>query len=447
MTSEVDRFLREYPQVSMIEALLPDANGILRGKWLPRDKLHTVYDGELKFPKTALALDIFGRDVEERVFASGDEDGICLPIKGSLLPAPWSPQGSHGQLMLTMFSADGTPYLGDARQVLKQVVARYNARGWRPVVAAELEFSLLRWDGDRPAHSQANLYRGEAIGGNLYCLDLLKENRRMLEQIHHACLVQKLPFDGVVKESAPSQYEINMRHVDSPVLAARQVLMMKRVIKEVARQHELVASFMPKPFEGEAGNGLHVHCSVLDERGDNIFDNGSDEGSEALRSAIAGCLAYMPDSFAVFAPSFNAYRRFRKGSHAPVTPNWGYENRTVAVRVPAGSPRARRLEHRVAGADANPYLAMAVILAAAMEGIERGLQPGEPVSGDGYSSEEATLPLYMHEALERFRNSRFIADNLGTELQGNFSLTKEQELNEFERHISGFEYHAYLERL
>jgi glutamine synthetase len=431
----------------MIEALLPDANGILRGKWLPRDKLHTVYDGELKFPKTALALDIFGRDVEERVFASGDEDGICLPIKGSLLPAPWSPQGSHGQLMLTMFSADGTPYLGDARQVLKQVVARYNARGWRPVVAAELEFSLLRWDGDRPAHSQANLYRGEAIGGNLYCLDLLKENRRMLEQIHHACLVQKLPFDGVVKESAPSQYEINMRHVDSPVLAARQVLMMKRVIKEVARQHELVASFMPKPFEGEAGNGLHVHCSVLDERGDNIFDNGSDEGSEALRSAIAGCLAYMPDSFAVFAPSFNAYRRFRKGSHAPVTPNWGYENRTVAVRVPAGSPRARRLEHRVAGADANPYLAMAVILAAAMEGIERGLQPGEPVSGDGYSSEEATLPLYMHEALERFRNSRFIADNLGTELQGNFSLTKEQELNEFERHISGFEYHAYLERL
>jgi glutamine synthetase len=447
MALEVDWFLRAHPEVRMIEALLPDANGVLRGKWLPRDKLYKVYKGELKFPKTALSLDIFGRDVEELVFESGDEDGVCLPIEGSLLPTPWSPRGRHGQLMLTMFSPDGSPYLGDARQVLKQVVARYHAVGWRPVVAAELEFSLLRWDGKRPSHSQANPYRGEPIGGNLYGLDVLQENHRMLEQIHQACQIQGLPFDGVVKESAPSQYEINMRHVDSPVLAARQVLMMKRVIKEIARQHDLVASFMPKPFEGEAGNGLHVHCSVLDKNGDNIFNDGGNEGSNELRSAIAGCLLYMPDSFALFAPSFNAYRRFQKGSHAPVTPNWGYENRTVAVRVPAGNPKARRFEHRVAGADANPYLAIAAILAAALDGIEGGLFPGEPVSGDGYSSNDATLPLHMHEALRQFRESRFIGAALGRDLQRSFSLTKEQELAEFERHITSLEYHAYVERL
>jgi glutamine synthetase len=449
MTQEVERFLRAHPEIEMIEALLPDSNGVLRGKWLPRDKLATVYAGELKFPKTALSLDIFGRDVEELVFASGDEDGVCLPIEGSLLPAPWSPGGRQGQLMLTMFDADGEPYLGDARQVLKRVLARYHAYGWRPVVAAELEFSLLRWDGKRPAHSEERDYRGEPLGGNLYGLDVLQDNQRMLEQIHRACELQGLPFDGVVKESAPSQYEINMRHVDNPVLAARQVLMMKRVIKEVARLHDLVASFMPKPFEDQAGNGLHIHCSVLDRNGDNIFDDGSETGTPELRYAIGGCLQHMADSFAIFAPSFNAYRRFRKGSHAPVTPTWGYENRTAAVRVPAGSNKARRLEHRVAGADANPYLAIAVVLAAALDGIERRLAPGRPVSGDGYQVDEDAggLPLYMQKALRVFGGSGFIRSALGEEIQRNFSLTKAQELAEFERHITSLEYYAYVERL
>ena len=447
MALEVDWFLRAHPGITMIEALLPDSNGVLRGKWLPRDKLKKVYKGELKFPKTALSLDIWGRDVEELMFASGDEDGVCLPVEGSLLPTPWSPRGRHGQLMLTMFRADGEPYLGDARQVLKRVVARYHAHGWRPVVAAELEFSLLRWDGRRPAHSERNPYRGEPIGGNLYGLDVLQQNHRMLEQIHRACEIQGLPFDGVVKESAPSQYEINMRHVDNPILAARQILMMKRAIKEIAKQHDFVASFMPKPFEDEAGNGLHVHCSVLDRDGQNIFDDGTERGTFELQSAIGGCLQHMPDSFAILAPSFNAYRRFQKGSHAPTTPNWGYENRTVAVRVPAGSNKARRFEHRVAGADANPYLVFAIILAAALDGIERGLPPGEPIAGDAYSQEGPALPLYMQEALRLFGESSFVSTALGPEMQRTFGLTKEQELAEFERHITSLEYHAYVERL
>jgi glutamine synthetase len=447
MALEVDWFLRAHPEVKMIEALLPDSNGVLRGKWLPRNKLAKVFKGELKFPKTALSLDIWGRDVEELVFASGDEDGVCLPVEGSLLPTPWSPGGRHGQVMLTMFRPDGQPYLGDPRQVLKRVLRRYHKRGWRPVVAAELEFSLVRWDGRHPHHSEARTYRGQSIGGNLYSLDVLQQNHQMLEQIHRACQVQGLPFDGVVKESAPSQYEINMRHVDNPALAARQILMTKRVIKEVARQHDLVASFMPKPFSGEAGNGLHLHCSVIDEEGRNIFDDGTERGTFELRAAIGGCLAYMAESFAIFAPSYNAYRRFRRGSHAPITPNWGYENRTVAVRVPAGSGKARRLEHRVAGADANPYLVMAVILAAALDGIEEGLDPGLPVSGDGYSEDEPSLPLYMPDALQLFGNSAFISSALGTEMQRNFRLTKEQELAEFESHITSLEYHAYVESL
>jgi glutamine synthetase len=448
MAIEVDWFLRAHPEITMVEALLPDANGILRGKWVPRGKLAKIYQGELKFPKTALSLDIWGRDVEELVFASGDEDGVCRPIEGSLLPTPWSPAAQHGQVMLSLFEPDGSPYLGDPRQVLKQVVARYRERGWRPVVAAELEFSLVEWDGRGPTHAGANPASREPVTGNLYGLDVLHRHQAMLEEMQRACEVQDLPFDGVVKESAPSQYEFNMQHVDNPVLAARQILMMKRLIKGIAERHGLVASFMPKPFQGEAGNGLHVHCSVLDREGRNVFDNGGESGTPELKHAIAGCLRHMPDSFLIFAPSFNGYRRFQKGSHAPTYPGWGYENRTVALRVPAGSPAARRIEHRVAGADANPYLVLAVILAAALDGIEQRLEPPPPISGDGYSREgEEQLPIFMQDALRIFGESEFIRRALGRTLQHTFALTKDQEITEFLRHITTMEYQTYLQRL
>lgn len=448
MAIEVDWFLRAHPEITTVEALLPDSNGILRGKWVPRSKLEKIYRGDLKFPRTALSLDIWGRDVEELVFASGDQDGVCRPIEGSLLPTPWSPDGQHGQVMLSLYDPDGSPCLADPRQVLKRVLARYQERGWRPVVAAELEFSLVAWDGHAPQHAGANPDSQEPLTGNLYGLDVLHRHQPMLEEIRRACEIQQLPFDGVVKESGAAQYEINMQHVDNPVLAARQVLMTKRLIKGVAERHGLVASFMPKPFQDEPGNGLHVHCSVLDRQGRNIFDNGGENGTPELLQAVAGCLRHMPDSFAILAPSFNAYRRFQKGSHAPTYPAWGYENRTVALRVPAGSPSARRIEHRVAGADANPYLVLAVILAAALDGIEQNLEPPPPVTGDGYSRDDVEqLPIFMQDALGLFRRSDFIARALGKEMQYTFALTKDQEINEFLRHITTMEYQTYLQRL
>jgi glutamine synthetase len=447
MSVEADWFLRAHPEITTIEALLPDCNGVMRGKWLPRHKLAKIFEGELKLPKTALSLDIWGRDVEELVFASGDADGICRPVEGSLLPTPWAAGGQHGQVMLSMFNADGSPYLGDPRHVLKQVLSRFHEAGWRPVVAAELEFSLVTLDRDIPYHTCPAPAGRTPVGGNTYGLDVLNNHSEMLEDLRLACEVQDLPFDGVVKESAPSQYEINMQHVDNPVLAAKQVIQMKRLIKGVAAKHGLVASFMAKPFEDEAGNGMHVHCSVLNESGVNIFDDGSELGTELLRNAIAGCLKFMPDSVAIFAPSFNAYRRFQPGCHAPTYPCWGYENRTVAVRVPAGSNSARRLEHRVAGADANPYLLFSVLLSAMLEGMQQKLNPPLPVSGDGYAQEKETLPVYIQDAVKIFSESEFIRDNLGPEFQRIFTLTKEQEIAEFRRRITDLEYQSYLEKL
>lgn len=447
MSLEADWFLRAHPEITTIEALLPDCNGVMRGKWVPRHKLAKIFDGELKLPKTALSLDIWGRDVEELVFASGDADGICRPVEGSLLPTPWTADGQHGQIMLSMFDADGAPYLGDPRHVLKQVMTRFQESGWRPVVAAELEFSLVTWDETIPYHTCPSPAGSGPVGGNTYGLDVLNHHHAMMEDLRLACEVQDLPFDGVVKESAPSQYEINMQHVDNPILAAKQIIMMKRLIKGVAAKHNLIASFMAKPFEEEAGNGMHVHCSVLDENGVNIFDDGGEKGTALLQNAIGGCLTYMAESVAVFAPTYNAYRRFQKGCHAPTFPSWGYENRTVAIRVPAGSPAARRLEHRVAGADANPYLLFAVLLSGILEGIRENLSPGDPISGDGYAQEEASLPVYMPDAVRLFSESDFIRNALGSELQRIFTLTKEQELDEFRRRITTLEYQSFLERL
>jgi glutamine synthetase len=314
------------------------------------------------------------------------------------------------------------------------------------VVAAELEFSLVHWDNSLPRHTCPAPTGGQPVGGNMYGLDVLHQHQQMMEDLRLASELQDLPFDGVVKESAPSQYEINMQHVANPVLAAKQILMMKRLIKGVAHKHGLVASFMPKPFENVAGNGMHIHCSVLDQHGVNIFDDGTESGTELLHQAVAGCLQHMADSMIIFAPGFNSYRRFQPGTHAPTYPSWGYENRTVAVRVPAGSHAARRLEHRVAGADSNPYLLIAVVLAAMLDGIEHHASPGKPIRGDGYAQKSGSLPGYMHDALQLFRSSDFIHGALGGELQRIFTLTKEQEAAEFRRRISLLEYQSYLER-
>ena len=333
--------------------------------------------------------------------------------------------------------------------MLKSVLTRYQEAGWRPIVAAELEFSLVSWDESIPTHTCPTPPRGSPIGGNTYGLDVLNHHSAMMEDLRLACELQDLPFDGVVKESAPSQYEINMQHVVNPVLAAKQIIMMKRLIKGVATKHNLIASFMAKPFEDEAGNGMHVHCSVLDESGANIFDDGTERGTPLLHNAIGGCLAHMAESVAIFAPSYNAYRRFQPGCHAPTWPSWGYENRTVAVRVPAGSNAARRLEHRVAGADANPYLLFAVLLSAMLDGIEQNLSPGDPITGDGYSQgeEEESLPVYMPDAVREFSRSDFVRNALGSELQRIFTLTKEQEIAEFRKRITTLEYQSYLEKL
>jgi glutamine synthetase len=219
--------------------------------------------------------------------------------------------------------------------------------------------------------------------------------------------------------------------------------MLKRAIRNVARNHNKLASFMAKPFAEQVGNGMHVHFSLMDDQGNNLFDNNTEQGSELLNQAVAGCLATMADSMAIFAPNINSYRRMVPGCYAPLAPNWGFENRTTAIRIPGGDHSARRIEHRVAGADANIYLTVATMLAGALYGIENKLVAPAAVEGDA-GDIAPELPHFWNDAITQFEQSAFIREYLGTELQRNFSLSKRMEKQEFDSRVTAMEYDAYL---
>jgi len=331
--------------------------------------------------------------------------------------------------------------------MLERLMERFASHGLRPVLASEMEFFLFRDENDslgRPVHTQSDRVGGALGSGQTYCIDTMEDMSELMHGIRDACVVQGLPIDTLIKESAPSQYEINLYHSPDALVAADQAVLLQRTIKGVAKQQGLRATFMAKPFGDLAGSGMHVHCSLIDTDGNNAFDDGTGKGNDLLRQAIAGCLATMEESMLLFAPNLNSYRRFQRGTHAPLAPSWGYENRTVSLRVPADVPAATRIEHRVSGADANPYLVIAAILAGMLHGIENKLQAPEPMEGNAYDKLPASLPRYWPDALARFESSKFIGDNFGAEFQRVYSLTKRQEMDEFDRQVTPLEYDACL---
>lgn len=443
---QVQAFLDEHPDIEVFEIMLPDIAGGLRGKWVTRDKIQKVFAGEIKLPLSALAFDVWGRDVEAWVFNSGDGDGLCVADIRTLAPVPWLKRPT-GQLIISLKQVTGEPCSYDSRYILKGLMDRFAQLGLTPVLASEMEFHLFGMEDDalgRPTHTQTDRVGGALHSGQTYCIETMESMSDLMHGIRDACAAQNLPVDTLIKESAPSQYEINLYHCPDALLAADQAVLLQRAIRGVAKEHQLRATFMAKPFGDIAGNGMHIHCSLVDSEGKNAFDNGTDTGNELLRQAVAGCLATMEESMLLFAPNLNSYRRFQRGTHAPLAPTWGYENRTVSVRVPADSPAATRIEHRVSGADANPYLVIAAILSGMLYGIENKLEAPEPLEGNAYDQVPPSLPRYWPDALARFESSQFIGDNFGREFQSIYTLLKQQELDEFDRMVTALEYDACL---
>ena len=254
---------------------------------------------------------------------------------------------------LWMFDENHQPFLADPRQALAHIANRFHALGLYPVIATELEFYLVDPDADN-AVPPISPYTGKRLDSDaIMSIDELDVFGEFLWDVYAECALQNVPADSAIAENGVGQFEINLRHVDNPLKAADDAILFKRIIKGVARKHRFAATFMAKPYGPRSGSGFHVHFSLLDKNGRNVFDNGTEDGSPMLANAVAGMLKAMPESALLFAPHFNSFRRLRPDTHAPTSVSWGYENRTTAIRIPGGSNEARRIEHRDAGADAN----------------------------------------------------------------------------------------------
>ena len=384
-----------------------------------------------RFPMSVLNLDIWGEDIEDSplVFEMGDADGILRPTERGFMPMPWL-EAPTALLPIWMFRENGQPYEGDPRHALRAVVDRYKARGLTPVVAMELEFFLIDDSGKTlqvPPSPRSGKRRKAAETLSIRALDAFDT---FFTDLYDACEAMDIPADTAISETGLGQFEINMMHSDDALRAADDAWLFKLLVKGLARRHGFAASFMAKPYPEYSGSGLHTHFSLIDDAGRNVFDNGGPEGTPLLRQAIAGCLHAMHDSALVFAPHANSYQRLVPEAHAPTAICWGYENRTVAVRVPSGNPSARRIEHRVAGGDVNPYLMLAAILGAGLMGIEGQMQAPEPVTGNAYAMPELRqIPGSWAEAIDIFERSPIIAELFGPELVRNYILTKRQELH------------------
>jgi len=443
--SPVRQFLQDHPDVQTIEVVLTDLNGIFRGKWLPSSQIDKVLEGKMKMSLTSLSADVWGRDVPVLCRKTGDGDGICTALEKSIRLLPWLGRPT-GQLMLQLNTEDGEPWGYDPRVVLQRVLKRYKKLGLTPVSAPELEFYLLpeqRSPEGVPSIPPTRANGSSLVGGQLYSTEVMQEQAELLHEMREASEFMNLPLEGIVKELAPSQYELNLVHDGDALKAADNAQMLKQTIKSVARKHGFIATFMAKPFGDRDGNGYHTHVSILDKNGANIFDDGTELGSDQLRHAIAGLASTMEDSMLIFAPHHNSYRRLRRGVHGPLIPTWGYENRYVALRIPNGDGEARRVEHRIAGADANPYLVLAVILAGILHGMENKLMPDEPATG-GPPDADPLLPGNWYEALRSFENSEFIGNSLGEDFREAFAEIKRMEQLEFSGAVTSLEYNSYL---
>lgn len=439
-----ERFLAENPDIEVIEALLVDINGVHRGKWLPRHRLTDLFSGEFRLPLTTVAADIWGRDVPALCAKTGDGDGIAVPTLGTLKRLPWLDRPT-AQVYLHL-TRDGQPWGYDPRAVLAGILARFTALKLTPVVAPELEFMLLSAERDEhgtPKLPSGGFNRGAGVGGQLMSIDAMLEFADFLHDARQICDTMGLGLETIVKELAPGQFELNLHHVSDALQAADNAQMLKRALKGVARRYGYLATFMSKPFPDLDGNGFHTHVSVLDEHGRNIFDDGSDEGSPQLRHAIAGLAESMPDLMLVFAPHRNSYRRFASGTHVAHAPTWAFDDRYVALRVPEGPPSSRRIEHRVAGADANPHLVLAAVLAGVLYGLEHRLEAPDPAD-DAIHQQERVLAQDWLSATRAFEESAFVAEYLGAPFKEAMLAIKNCEQEEFSRTITAFEYDTYL---
>jgi glutamine synthetase len=423
-------WLRYNPNVRTIRVAAADLNGQARGKRIPARFAEKIVNDGTRFPFSVMNLDIWGEDIEDSplLFETGDADGVLKPTARGFLPMPWL-EAPTALLPIWMFHDDGTPFAGDPRHALARVVERFHARGLHPVCATELEFYLID-DSGKDLRAPPSPRSGKRRpGADTLALRALDAFDTFFTDLYNACEAMDIDAETAISEAGIGQFEINLLHSADVLKVADDTWLFKMLVKGLARRHGFAASFMAKPYADWPGNGMHLHFSIVNEDGKNLFDDGGPAGTELLRAAVAGCLDGMADTMLLLAPHANSYDRMVPGAHAPTGICWSYENRTAAVRIPSGSPRARRIEHRASGGDINPYLMIAGVLGTALAGIEDGMTPPPPITGNAYDLDLPQLPLTWQDAIDTFAQSERMARIFAPQLIDNLVRTKRQELH------------------
>lgn len=422
-----------------------DLNGQMRGKRLPSNYASKLSDGGVRMPLSALVLDIWGEDSLKSplVFETGDGDGYMMPTERGAVPMPWL-ETSGALVPMWMFSDGGAAFEADPRHALARVIDRFSTRGWQVIASTEMEFYLVD-DSNGQMRAPINPLSGRPLQNSavlgVWQLDAFDA---FFTELYKACDLMGIAVQSATSEVGLGQFEMSLNHCDA-MRAADDAWLFKTLVKGLARKHQMAATFMAKPYGEDAGNGLHAHFSIIDEDGHNIFDDGSEAGSELLLQAVAGCLAAMRASTLVFAPHSNSYQRITPGLHAPTGVCWAYENRTAALRIPGGPPASRRIEHRVACGDINPYLMLSVVLGAALAGIEEKLTPPAPITGNAYDQEMPQLATDWTTAMALFESDPMIARILPGPLIENFCMTKQQEYDKLQNIPEEDHWKIYLE--
>ena len=437
--SDLEHWLNER-RVTEIECLVPDLTGVARGKILPRQKF--TEDRGMRLPEAVVAMGVTGEFPEEGpyydVINPTDRDMHLRPDPRTVRIVPWATDPT-AQVIHDCYDKDGKMVPFAPRSVLRRVCDLFDAEGWNPVVAPELEFYLVarNTDPDMPLKPPIGRSGRAETSRQAYSIDAVNEFDPLFEDVYSYCEQMELNVDTLIHEIGAGQMEINFFH-DHPLQLADEVFFFKRTLREAAMRHNMFATFMAKPIAGEPGSAMHIHQSLVNKAGQNIFSNPDGTASKEFYWYIGGLQKYIPSAMALFAPYVNSYRRLSRFTAAPINIQWGTDNRTVGIRSPVASPAARRIENRVIGADANPYVALAATLACGYLGIKNQIEPTPECKGDAYLG-DYQLPRSLGEALEKLRNEKALAEVLGESFSTVYTESKEIEYAEFMKVISPWE--------
>ncbi|WP_315918887.1 glutamine synthetase family protein [Mesorhizobium sp. SP-1A] len=430
----------EWRGIEDIECITPDQAGVARGKMMPSSKFTS--NTSLALPSAVFMATISGDYPEDGngfVYPEDDGDLKLMPDLSTLTVVPWE-EDPTAAVICDLVHQDGRSVEFTPRNLLKRVLAAYSKRGLKPVVAPEIEFYLVRKNPDPDYPLTPPVGRsGRAIGGGAgYSIAGVNEFDELIDDIYHFSESQGLEIDTLIHEEGAGQLEINLRHGD-PVELADQVFMFKRTIREAALKHDIYATFMAKPIQGQPGSAMHIHQSIIDKKtGANIFSAEDGSETEAFFHFIGGMQRHVPNALVMLAPYVNSYRRLTQAASAPVNNKWGYDNRTTAFRVPRSDPAARRVENRIPSSDANPYLALAASLACGLIGMLNRIEPEPPVLTTA-NEDEIDLPRGLLEAVELFENDTALREVLGDPFVSTYAAIKKAEFETFMEVISPWE--------